>query len=386
MSIQMICKRFTKNNAPFSLAISLLRSPTLTAKPHFKFSNICTQIASPSITLDGGVATQFVIDKCGLTPEEIAKAFRHRNKLHRVKSSQNIEKIMELLTGCGLTSPAQIRRVVLYNPSVLFLRAENIQSKLNLLRTFMKDEDFSKLVSTNTRIFNLSEQKLRSSISLLQKLGFEGESLSDILARVPYLLTVSEEKFMESFKQVEDLGFKKGSKMFRIALGAYFGPVEKIDRKRKCLSSLGFSEQQILYLTSQRPMTLTLSEEKLKRNVDFLVKTVGLQLADIVKHPDLFGNSLERRIIPRYIVLEAMKSKQVQVPKRGMHFPKIISLTEKRFLEEYVNSNAEFSTALQDIYGKGKAGKLVIGKDTLCEFFSVKKIDESCHSSSEASI
>lgn len=389
MSIQNICKRFAKNDAPFSLAMSFLRFPAFTAEPHFKFANICTQIATPSKTPDSrGVATQFLIDKCGLTPEEIAKAFRHTNTLLRAKSSQNMEKVVELLNGCGLTSPAQIRRLVLYNPSFLFRRAErNIQSKLNLLRTFMKEEHLSKLLSTNARIFNLGEQKLRSSISLLQKLGVEGEALSDILAWVPHLLTASEEKVMEVFKQVEDIGFKKGSKMFRIALRAYFGLAkEKLDRKRQYLSSLGFSEQQILYLVRRRPMVLALSEEKLKRNVDFLVKTVRLELTDIVKFPDLFANSLERRMIPRYIVLEAMKFKQLQVSKRERCFPVIIQLTEKRFLEEYVNSNAKFSSVLQDIYRKGKAGKLVLGKETLCEFFSVEKIKESCHSSSEASI
>lgn len=388
MSIQNICKRFAKNDAPFSLAMYFLRFPAFTAEAHFRFANICTQITTPSKTPDDrGVATQFLIDKCGLTTEEIAKAFRRRNDLLRARSSQNMEKVMELLNGCGLTSAAQIRSVVLHNPNFLFYRAErNIQSKLNLLRTFMKKEHLSKLVSTNARIFNLSEQKLRSSISLLQKLGVEGEALSDILAWTPRLLTASEEKVMETFKQAEDLGLKKGSKMFRIALRPYFELAKvKLDRKRQHLSSLGFSEQQILSIARQMPMILTLSEEKLKRNVDFLLNTARLQLADIVKYPNLLANSLERRLIPRYMVLEAMKFKQLQVSKKERRFPVILASTEKRFLE-YVHSNAEFSSVLQDIYRRGKAGELVIGKETWSEFFSVEKIDESCHSSSEASV
>jgi len=356
MSIQMICQRLTKNDTPLSLAMSVLRPPAFTAKPHFKFANFSTQVATPSTTPDRGVATHFLIDKCGLIPEEIAKAFRHCNKLLRAKSSQNMEKVLELLKGCGLTSAAQIRRVVLYNPSFFFRSAErNIQSKLSLLRTVVKEEHLCKLVYADSRIFCSREQRLRSSISLLQKLEVEGEALSEILAWHPPLLTASEEKVTESFKQVEDLGFKKGSKMFRIALCAYFGlGKEKLDRKLQCLSSLGFSKQQVLYLASRRPLILTLSEEKLKRNVDFLVKTVGLPLADIAKYPDLFANSLETRMIPRYRVLEAIKSMQVQASKRGMCFPKIIGLTESRFLEVYVNSNAEFSSVLQDIYCRGK--------------------------------
>lgn len=117
----------------------------------------------------------------------------------------------------------------------------------------------------------------------------------------------------------------------------------------------------------------------------FLLNTARLQLADIVKYPNLLANSLERRLIPRYMVLEAMKFKQLQVSKRERRFSVILASAEKRFLE-YVHSNAEFSSVLQDIYRRGKAGELVIGKETWSEFFSVEKIDESCHSSSEASV
>lgn len=46
-------------------------------------------------------------------------------------------------------------------------------------------------------------------------------------------------------------------------------------------------------------------------------------------------------------------------------------------MEEYVNSNAEFSSVLQDIYRRGKAGRLIIGEETWSEFVSVEKIHES---------
>jgi hypothetical protein len=44
----------------------------------------------------------------------------------------------------------------------------------------------------------------------------------------------------------------------------------------------------------------------MKRNVDFVVNSVGLPLADLVKYPNLFDYSLEKRIIPRYRVMEAL--------------------------------------------------------------------------------
>jgi len=357
MSVHIIWKRLRKNDAPLSLAISLLRPLASNAKPHFKFPNFCTQIATPSITLpDRRVVTEFFISKCGLTNEDIAKAFRHCDSYLHAKSTQNLEEVLELLNGCGLTTPAQIRKVVVCNPHFFFRNSErNVKSKLSLLRTFMKEEHITKLVCHNARIINLTENKLRSKISLLQKLGVEGQALSEILACHPRLLTISEEKVMESFKQAEDLGFKKGSKMFIIAMCSVMGfGKEKLNRKLQYLSSLGFSEQQLSDILRRKPSTLGLSEEKLKSNVDYVVKILGLPLADLVKYPHLFGHSLETRIIPRYRVMEALKSMQVQgLKKKKTSFPQIANLTEKRFLEKFVNSNAE-SSFLQEIYHRGK--------------------------------
>lgn len=89
--------------------------------------------------------------------------------------------------------------------------------------------------------------------------------------------------------------------------------------------------------------------------MDFLVKTVGFPLADLVKYPALFSYSFEGRMLPRYRILEAVKSAQVQVLKRRHCFPTVVQWTEKRFLEEYVNSKAEYSLVLQDMYSGGKA-------------------------------
>jgi hypothetical protein len=57
-------------------------------------------------------------------------------------------------------------------------------------------------------------------------------------------------------------------------------------------------------------MILGFSEENLRRDVDFLVNYVGLPLDDLVKYAILPSLSLEKRIIPRYRVMEALKSMQ----------------------------------------------------------------------------
>jgi hypothetical protein len=87
----------------------------------------------------------------------------------------------------------------------------------------MKEEDISKLVIMNAWIYNLRENKLKSAITLLQRLGVEGETLSILLLREPRLLMVLEEKVLESFKVLEDFGIQKESKMFVVGLHNILG-------------------------------------------------------------------------------------------------------------------------------------------------------------------
>jgi len=216
----------------------------------------------------------------------------------------------------------------------------------------MKKEDICKLMYTDSRIFTSSEGKIKSAISLLQRFGVEGEVLSKSLGRQPRLLSNSREKIVESLKLAEDLGINKGSRMFATAMRCICGvSKENAERRLQCLSSSGFSEKQVSELLKRWPLILGCSEENMKHRVDFLVKYVGISLDNLVKYPVLFGYSLEKRVLPRYRVMEALKS--MQMLKIELICPHIYCLTEKRFLEKYVNKNAD-SSILLDIYHCGK--------------------------------
>jgi len=382
-----IWKRLITNQLPLSchrpsIAISLLPSLPFYANSHIKLANFCNQIATPSTTPpDRGIVSDFLISKCGLTDKAITKAFRHDKYLLRAKSTQNLEEVLELLNGCGLTTPAQVRKVVLCNPKLLFRRSErNVKSKLSFLRTFIKEEDIFKLVINDASIFDSREEKLKSRTSLLLSLGLEGNVLSYLVARQPRLLNMSEEKVMEIFKQVENLGFKKGTKLFALAVSVFstLGK-ETLERKLQCLRNLGFSEKQISGLSRANPQILKISEEKMKRIVDFVVNSVGLPLADLVKYRKLFDYSLDKRLIPRYRVMEALKSMQVQELKREKSLPEVFYLKEEQFLEKHVINNPE-SSILLDIYHDRKDGRVTINKETCSECALIKGI----HGSSES--
>lgn len=358
----MILKRVITNQYTLLKATSALAF-AFTAQFHVTFSNFCTEISPSSTTsLRSGVVSDFLINNCGLKPEEIAKAFRHHRKYLDAKSTRNMKEVLELLKGCGLTNLPHIRRVVLNSPAFLFRR--NIQAKFTLLGAYMNQEDICKLLLARAKVFETAEDKLNSKFSLLQRLGVKGQELSELVGRVPALLTSSEEKVLELFKHAEDFGRPKGSKMFARFLHVIsWAGKENMDRRLRCLNSLGFSKKQIWEILRRRPNILLLTEENLKHHVDFLVKFAGLTLADFDKDPLLFQLSLEKRVIPRCRVIKALESMGL---KTKMHFRHILRMSEKSFLEIYVDSN-EKSSVLLDIYRCVKDGKLNIDMDTSSE-------------------
>lgn len=341
---------------------SLLLSPlAFYLKPHKKIAAFCTDIADPATTPERGVATEFFTNKCGLTDAEIPKSFRHCNAYPPAKlPSQNMEEVLELLKGYDVTTPTQIRRVVNSYPKLFFRSVERqLKPKLSFLGTFMKKEDITKFLLVGASTLTSSIRRHKSAISVLQNLGIEGEAMPELLLRQPRLLTATEEAAKESFQQAEDLGFKKGTKMFAIALRSIYGlGMENLNRRLKLLISLGFSENQISDLCRRRPSILRVSEEKLKHNVNFVVNIVGLPLAYLVQYPNLFGYRVETRMFPRYRVMEALKSMDLELPKKKVaKFGRIVRLREELFLEKYIYSNAESSFLLDIYHGRRKICK-----------------------------
>lgn len=333
----------------------------------FVIAIACTATSTPHTKPEKSVdSQQLLLKKYGFTEEGTTNALARCNGLLRSASAKNLEQMLELLEDNGL-SPPQIRKVVVYNPVLFTLSAKNnIKPKLEFLNTLMNSKDVAKLVSYNSRPLHLSlEPRLKSAVLFLQKCGFEGEALARLLTFAPDMLNASEENTLRLFKQVEDFGFSKGSKMFPIALRAISGlRKDVLEQKLQHLYGLGFSEEEVLVLCRRKPKLLSVSMDKMKRNLEFLVNSAAVPLSEIVRYPDLLMYSLESRIIPRYRVMKAVKS--MTEVKRMPNFRSVIRMTEKCFLNKFVNPFSDEAPFLWGIYSgvSDSEGIVEIEKDS----------------------
>ena len=104
---------------------------------------------------------------------------------------------------------------------------------------------------------------------------------------------------------------------------------------------------------------LVASEERLRRNAEFLLNEVGLPPQYIVRRSVLLMYSLERRIVPRHLVLMVLKEKGLVEQDRC--FFNVVAPTEEKFLEKFVAPYEESIPGLADAYESACMGKVTRG-------------------------
>jgi mTERF domain-containing protein len=116
-----------------------------------------------------------------------------------------------------------------------------------------------------------------------------------------------------------------------------------------------------------KPHILGVSEEKLRRKIEFMVAEVGLDPEYIVERPMLFTYSLEKRMRPRYYVAKILQANGLM--KKSLGFRRLVAYGEDNFIATYIDSNKDTVPRLADAYAANCAGKMFsdvqISMDTL---------------------
>ncbi|PHU16948.1 hypothetical protein BC332_12643 [Capsicum chinense] len=106
------------------------------------------------------------------------------------------------------------------------------------------------------------------------------------------------------------------------------------------------------------PSLFRTSEKKIRLGLEFFLGTVKLTESTLVQHPSLLMFSMEKRVIPRYKVLQLIKSKNLV--KKEPSFYSAIRLREHVFLEKYV---LRFPESAEELLTAYKGHSLDVGEE-----------------------
>ncbi|KAM0892329.1 hypothetical protein ACQ4PT_025827 [Festuca glaucescens] len=345
--------------------------------------------AAAATTPENNFAVQdYLIANCHLTQPQALKASKN---LAHLKSPANADAVLAFLDGLGF-SPKEVAAAVASNPRILCARIERslapicaelralglshsqiarlakIAGRYFLCRSFVSKVEFwLPLFGSPERLLQASdwnywlltsdlEKVVEPNVAFLKQCGLSACDISKLLVAAPRLVTMHPEYVQDSVRRATQLGVSPGSQMFRhaISTAGCIGQ-EKVDAKIAVLrETLGWSQEEVSLAISKAPRILVASEERLRRNAKFLVNEVGLAPQYIARRSVLLMYSLERRLMPRHLVVKLLKKRRLIEEDRC--FFNVVAPTEEKFLEKFVAPFEECIPGLADAYDSACAG------------------------------
>ncbi|XP_031260285.1 uncharacterized protein LOC116118434 [Pistacia vera] len=325
----------------------------------------------------------YLINSCGLSPE-IAKSVSKRIKL---QSAEQPDSVLKVLRNWGFTT-AHITKVVRYHPRLLLAKPErSILPKFEFFKSLgITDAELASVCSSTPAILSRSlenllipnykflkslllsdanviksfrnktwffQQDLTKNVSpklaVLKELGMPTPFIALILTCYAPIVLQKREKFDKNVKKVIEMGFDPQKCGFIHAMKVFASMTEStLEQKFDLFRRWGWSDEDIMLVFRKYPICMNASEIKIMNVMDFLVNNMGWQSTDIALSPDVFLMSLEKRVIPRCLVIKFLQSKGLV--KKNLSLCACVHPVEKVFLDRFVTKYLDQVPELINIY------------------------------------
>lgn len=341
-----------------------------------------------STTTGRFVVEDYLVDKCGLTQ---AQAQRASKNLSHLKSPRKPDAVLAFLAGTGVSkadaataigrdprllcscvsktltprfarlreiglSPAEISRLITIIPRISPRQIPRVAFYLSFLGSY--DKVHTAIRSASYLLATDIDSVVRPNIELLLQCGLTRRDVPILCSRVGVLFTMAPERVKEVVERADKLGVPRSSGMFKRALEVVYklnpGTISaKMDFLK---NALGCSESEVGIAVCKMPTLLYISVSRLSRTVEFLKVDVRLEPLYIVHKPPLLNYSLEKRLIPRHYVIKVLKAKGLV--KKDIDFSNVLCLSEKRFMERYLDCHKKSVPGLAEAYAAACAGQV----------------------------
>ncbi|PIA27938.1 hypothetical protein AQUCO_07400048v1 [Aquilegia coerulea] len=326
----------------------------------FPLSNVLNPIksylfCSSSSDSDPKDSTE-VFRRCGCTDAEISKIFqRHPSLLN--SNPTILSSKLTLLLGLGLSS-SDLVRIIQCRPRILGCRiGGDLDERVDVLQSlFGSKEVFLKAIIRNPSLltYDLHSQIIRC-ISLYEGLGISKKDLISLLISRPTLISrtsLNDEKL----DCIRRSGVSINSNMYKhLVCIIAVSRLETIREKVANLEKFGFSGDQVMALFGRSPFLLTLSVDKVQRNMTFIIGTMKLPATVILQYSFLLFSNLELVLKPRYLVREKINDLGLIPQIKGDNLINAFRMKELRFLREFIMCHCrEIANELMEFYMKAK--------------------------------
>ncbi|KAK7286842.1 hypothetical protein RJT34_22139 [Clitoria ternatea] len=325
------------------------------------YSTICltqTKVEVDDIRNNWNNATQ-VLSKWGCSDGDLKIIFSRCPSLRNADPTQ-VQSRLCLLSGLGLGA-SELVKIVNCRPRFFGSRYDrSFDERIAYLTSLFESKEMLQKAIVRNPSLLLCDYKydIEATVLLYEKLGVNKRDLIQMLLLRPTI--VSRTSFdAEKMGYLAKTGLSKDSKMYKYVVTLIgISRVETIRKKVANLMRYGISDEEVFEFIGRSPCVLSLSTEKVQRNMTFILGTMKLDAKIILKQPYLLYANVDTVLKPR--VLLARKIQDMDTTLQIVESTIITSLrmSEQRFLKLFVKCHhKDVANELMEFYKRTKEVK-----------------------------
>ncbi|XP_027098188.1 transcription termination factor MTERF2, chloroplastic-like [Coffea eugenioides] len=308
--------------------------------------------------LEKAVLVDSLLRSYGFSDAQISKLQTLRPRALTLNPQEILLPKFEFLRSIGV-SAADLPKIISLNPAILEI---SLQGRLVPCYNFFKslnltDQHIVTMLKNYWKIFHGDERKvLGPKIEVLKGLGVPHPAISLLLVHYPSVVHLSFNTFRRCVDEAIQMGFDPSVGHFVQAVKALsrFAKKQDIEHVMDVYRRWGVSDDEILLVFRSQPLCMDCSEQKIMRTMDFLVNQMKWQPDAVVRWPTVLRYSLEKRIMPRCRVIKALIANSLV--EENISFGSFISISERLFLDRYVDNWLKVLPRLMGIYRGEESG------------------------------
>ncbi|URE49641.1 mTERF family protein [Musa troglodytarum] len=271
---------------------------------------------------------KFLRDECGI-PEERVSLFLRSDPRFISRKPTSFRALVARADELGI--PRQSRMFVWTLDVLHKVSKERFEAKIELMRSFgWSESEFSSAVGKAPTFLSMSLDMVRKKMEFF--INVVGCTPSFIASQPNLLIFSLQKRVIPRFRVTEMLKLK----------GLW-------TRRCKFVWILCFSDTK--FMEKKTPTFLWISLDMMRRKVEFFIYVVGYTPSLIADKSDLLLYSLQKRVIPRFRVTEMLKLKGLWTGQAKFSY--ILSITDTKFIEQFVLPHKENVPELLDILRAG---------------------------------
>ncbi|KAG2714815.1 hypothetical protein I3760_03G045900 [Carya illinoinensis] len=254
-----------------SICKIVIRNRTVGSKTsHVRYIQTITFVNSGSNPIGKqSLTVSYLFNSCGLSLELAIAA----SKVVKIENTEKPDSLLKLLTTDGFTK-AHISSLISKHPPFILAHSEKTMTQARI---------FS-VIGTGPLWFD-GTKTVVPNIYTLRAHGMLKQHVAKLVIMRPKSVVSRTDLFKEVVSAIKEMGFVPTTTSFILAV-ASMSTLSKVNWEKKM-------------------------ESKIRDVMDFLMNTAGLKPSDVAGCPNLFLTSVERRMIPRCVVMQVLMSKNL---------------------------------------------------------------------------